>query len=102
VAHILFYITGLAAPAIAAGFGALAPTLGTLMPVIGASGFAAMATAAGSVAGSVAVAASFGGRPKCHVHTLCGDVILSYDLTHQVSLVHERENGSMIIVKCSP
>ncbi|XP_047089221.1 transmembrane and coiled-coil domain-containing protein 4-like [Lolium rigidum] len=51
---------GLAAPAIAAGFGALAPTLGTLMPVIGASGFAAMATAAGSVAGSVAVAASFG------------------------------------------
>ncbi|XP_043712308.1 transmembrane and coiled-coil domain-containing protein 4-like [Telopea speciosissima] len=51
---------GLAAPAIAAGFGALAPTLGTLVPVIGASGFAAAATAAGSVAGSVAVAASFG------------------------------------------
>ena len=60
-----FYMTGLAAPAIAAGFGALAPTLGTIMPVIGASGFAAMATAAGSVAGSVAVAASFGGRYKC-------------------------------------
>ncbi|KAK8940821.1 hypothetical protein KSP39_PZI009703 [Platanthera zijinensis] len=51
---------GLAAPAIAAGFGALAPTLGVLVPVIGASGFAAVATAAGSVAGSVAVAASFG------------------------------------------
>lgn len=51
---------GLAAPAIAAGFGALAPTLGTLVPVIGASGFAAIASAAGSVAGSVAVAASFG------------------------------------------
>ncbi|CAN6296836.1 unnamed protein product [Urochloa humidicola] len=51
---------GLAAPAIAAGFGALAPTLGTLVPFIGASGFAAMAAAAGSVAGSVAVAASFG------------------------------------------
>ncbi|KAK3009655.1 hypothetical protein RJ639_014741, partial [Escallonia herrerae] len=51
---------GLAAPAIAAGFGALAPTLGTIIPVIGASGFAAAATAAGSVAGSVAVAASFG------------------------------------------
>ncbi|XP_063937825.1 uncharacterized protein LOC108193349 isoform X4 [Daucus carota subsp. sativus] len=51
---------GLAAPAIAAGFGALAPTLGTMIPVIGASGFAAAATAAGSVAGSVAVAASFG------------------------------------------
>ncbi|CAN4116766.1 unnamed protein product [Withania somnifera] len=51
---------GLAAPAIAAGFGALAPTLGTLVPVIGASGFAAVATAAGSVAGSVAIAASFG------------------------------------------
>ncbi|KAL0448439.1 UNVERIFIED_CONTAM: Transmembrane and coiled-coil domain-containing protein 4 [Sesamum latifolium] len=51
---------GLAAPAIAAGFGALAPTLGTIIPVIGASGFAAVATAAGSVAGSVAVAASLG------------------------------------------
>ncbi|KAL8478842.1 hypothetical protein ACS0TY_030646 [Phlomoides rotata] len=51
---------GLAAPAIAAGFGALAPTLGTIVPVIGASGFAAVASAAGSVAGSVAVAASFG------------------------------------------
>ncbi|XP_042042246.1 transmembrane and coiled-coil domain-containing protein 4-like isoform X1 [Salvia splendens] len=51
---------GLAAPAIAAGFGALAPTLGTIIPVIGAGGFAAVATAAGSVAGSVAVAASFG------------------------------------------
>ncbi|OMO84587.1 hypothetical protein COLO4_21964 [Corchorus olitorius] len=52
---------GLAAPAIAAGFSALAPTLGTLIPVIGASGFAAAASAAGTVAGSVAVAASFGG-----------------------------------------
>ncbi|KAL7192991.1 hypothetical protein ACSBR2_024741 [Camellia fascicularis] len=51
---------GLAAPAIAAGLGALAPTLGTIVPVIGASGFAAAATAAGTVAGSVAVAASFG------------------------------------------
>lgn len=51
---------GLAAPAIAAGLSALAPTLGTIVPVIGASGFAAAATAAGSVAGSVAVAASFG------------------------------------------
>ncbi|CAJ2646515.1 probable lipase MIL1 isoform X2 [Trifolium pratense] len=51
---------GLAAPAIAAGLGALAPTLGTLIPVIGAGGFAAAASAAGTVAGSVAVAASFG------------------------------------------
>ncbi|XP_037492806.1 uncharacterized protein LOC105628467 [Jatropha curcas] len=51
---------GLAAPAIAAGFSALAPTLGTLVPVIGVSGFAAAASAAGTVAGSVAVAASFG------------------------------------------
>ncbi|CAM8884501.1 unnamed protein product [Rhodiola kirilowii] len=51
---------GLAAPAIAAGFGALAPTLGTIIPVIGASGFAAVASAAGTVAGSIAVAASFG------------------------------------------
>ena len=55
--------TGLAAPAIAAGVSALAPTLGSLIPVIGASGFAAVATAAGSAAGSVAVAASFGGGP---------------------------------------
>ncbi|KAK1423578.1 hypothetical protein QVD17_18882 [Tagetes erecta] len=51
---------GLAAPAIASGVSALAPTLGTVMPVIGAGGFAAVASAAGSVAGSVAVAASFG------------------------------------------
>lgn len=51
---------GLAAPAIAAGLGALAPTLGTLVPVIGASGFAAAASAAGTVVGSIAVAASFG------------------------------------------
>ncbi|CAH9065049.1 unnamed protein product [Cuscuta europaea] len=51
---------GLAAPAIAAGVSALAPTLGTIVPVIGASGFAAVASAAGTVAGSVAVAASFG------------------------------------------
>jgi membrane protein DedA with SNARE-associated domain len=53
--------TGLAAPAIAAGFSALAPTLHALVPIIGASGFAAIATAAGHTAGSVAVAASFGG-----------------------------------------
>lgn len=53
-------LTGLAAPAIAAGFGALAPTLGTIIPVIG-TGFAAAASVAGTVAGSVAVAASFGG-----------------------------------------
>ncbi|CAL4925857.1 unnamed protein product [Urochloa decumbens] len=51
---------GLAAPAIAAGFTALVPALHTLVPVIGASGFAAIATAAGHTAGSVAVAASFG------------------------------------------
>jgi hypothetical protein len=57
--------TGLAAPAIAAGLGALAPTLGTLIPVIGAGGFAAAASAAGTVAGSVAVAASFGGTNVC-------------------------------------
>jgi len=56
--------TGLAAPAIAAGFTALVPTLHTLVPIIGASGFAAIATAAGHTAGSVAVAASFGGEPN--------------------------------------
>ena len=57
--------TGLAAPAIAAGFTSLVPTLHTLVPIIGASGFAAIATAAGHTAGSVAVAASFGGEPEC-------------------------------------
>ncbi|KAL0864995.1 hypothetical protein Bca101_044113 [Brassica carinata] len=41
-------------------FGALARTLGTLVPVIGAGGFAAAASAAGTFAGLVAVAASFG------------------------------------------
>eukprot|EP00249_Psilotum_nudum_P016462 c25836_g1_i1 orf=296-2623(-) len=51
---------GLAAPAIAAGLSALAPTLGTILPIIGSSGFAAAAAAAGTTAGSVAVAASFG------------------------------------------
>ncbi|KAI5059282.1 hypothetical protein GOP47_0025601 [Adiantum capillus-veneris] len=51
---------GLAAPAIAAGLSALAPTLGTIVPVIGSTGFAAAAAVAGSTAGSVAVAASFG------------------------------------------
>jgi glyoxylase-like metal-dependent hydrolase (beta-lactamase superfamily II) len=34
------------------------------VPIIGASGFAAIATAAGHTAGSVAVAASFGGEPN--------------------------------------
>ncbi|TKY75216.1 membrane protein F35D11.3 [Spatholobus suberectus] len=51
---------GLATPAIAHGLGALAPTLGSIVPAIGAGGFAAAATATGSAAGSVAVAASFG------------------------------------------
>jgi hypothetical protein len=63
-------LTGLAAPAIAAGFTALVPTLHTLVPVIGASGFAAIATAAGHTAGSVAVAASFGGEPECCLRLL--------------------------------
>ncbi|KAK4778120.1 hypothetical protein SAY87_018307 [Trapa incisa] len=53
-------VTGGAVLAITGGLGALAPTLGTLIPVIGATGFAAVASAAGTVAGSVAVAASFG------------------------------------------
>ncbi|KAF2310050.1 hypothetical protein GH714_006328 [Hevea brasiliensis] len=52
----LMAVTG----AISGGLGALAPTLGGIVPVIGASGFAAAASATGSVAGSLAVAASFG------------------------------------------
>ncbi|PWA81304.1 hypothetical protein CTI12_AA188800 [Artemisia annua] len=59
--HFLTRPISLAAPAIVSGVGALAPTLGTIMPVIGAGGFAAVASAIGSVAGSIAVAASFGG-----------------------------------------
>ncbi|GMH20468.1 hypothetical protein Nepgr_022309 [Nepenthes gracilis] len=38
----------------------MAPTLGTLIPVIGASGFADAASDVGTVAGSVAITASFG------------------------------------------
>ncbi|PWA53321.1 hypothetical protein CTI12_AA446500 [Artemisia annua] len=52
-------IQGLVAHAMAAKFSALAPTLGTITPVIGAGGFATVPTAAGSVAGYVVVAALF-------------------------------------------
>ncbi|GJS19614.1 transmembrane and coiled-coil domain-containing protein 4-like protein [Tanacetum coccineum] len=52
-------ITGGTLMEITGGVGPLAPTLGTIMPMIGAGGFAAVASVAGSVAGSVAVAASF-------------------------------------------
>ncbi|CAL5419531.1 unnamed protein product [Camellia sinensis] len=43
---------GLVALAIAMGLGALVYTLGTLIPVIGASGFAVAATAVGIIVGS--------------------------------------------------
>ncbi|XP_045804152.1 transmembrane and coiled-coil domain-containing protein 4-like isoform X1 [Trifolium pratense] len=82
---------GLAAPAIAQGLGALAPTLGSIIPVIGAGGFAAAATATGSVAGSVAVAASFGaagaGLTGCKMATRIGSLeefeLLEVGGTHQ-------------------
>ncbi|KAL9234712.1 hypothetical protein vseg_009550 [Gypsophila vaccaria] len=51
---------GVVAPAVAQGLGAVAPTLGSLVPAIGVGGFAAAATAVGSVGGSIAIAASFG------------------------------------------
>ncbi|KAK9743441.1 hypothetical protein RND81_03G239600 [Saponaria officinalis] len=51
---------GVVAPAVAQGLGAVAPTLGTILPAIGVGGFAAAATAVGSVGGSIAIAASFG------------------------------------------
>ncbi|XP_021758368.1 transmembrane and coiled-coil domain-containing protein 4-like [Chenopodium quinoa] len=51
---------GVVAPAIAQGLSTVAPTLGSLLPAIGTSGFAAAATAVGSVGGSIAIAASFG------------------------------------------
>ena len=41
--------TGLVASAIASGLGTLAHTLGTLVPVIGANGFATTATAIGTI-----------------------------------------------------
>ncbi|KAK7316105.1 hypothetical protein VNO77_34830 [Canavalia gladiata] len=43
------------------GFGALAPTLGNLILIIGVSGFVTGASAVGTVAGSIHVATSFGG-----------------------------------------
>ena len=43
-------------------FMSLFPTLWTIIPVIGSDGFDAIANAAGSVAGSLVVAASFGGE----------------------------------------
>uniref|UniRef100_A0A7N2KSW9 Uncharacterized protein n=1 Tax=Quercus lobata TaxID=97700 RepID=A0A7N2KSW9_QUELO len=52
---------GLAALAVAQGLGALAPTLGSVVPAIRASGFATAASATRSVAGSTTIAASFGG-----------------------------------------
>jgi hypothetical protein len=55
-------MTGLAAPAIAAGMAAL----GAAVPVLGASGLTAAAAVAGSAMGSVAVAASFGGKTFWH------------------------------------
>ncbi|XP_074263639.1 transmembrane and coiled-coil domain-containing protein STS1-like [Silene latifolia] len=51
---------GVLAPAVAQGLGAVAPTLGGLLPAIGVGGFAAAATAIGSVSGTIAIAASFG------------------------------------------
>jgi hypothetical protein len=66
----LFIFLGLAAPAIAAGLAAAAPTLGTIMPVIGSAGFATAAAAAGSTVGSVAVAASFGGIDCIYLNNL--------------------------------
>ncbi|KAK9032957.1 hypothetical protein V6N11_017999 [Hibiscus sabdariffa] len=52
---------GLVAPVVGHGLGALAPTLGGLVPAVGVGGIAVAATATGSIAASVAVAASFGG-----------------------------------------
>lgn len=68
--HDCYSLSGLAAPAIAAGLSALAPTLGTIVPVIGSTGFAAAAAVAASTAGSVAVAASFGGTSYYQKHKL--------------------------------
>lgn len=73
------FITGLAAPAIAQGLGALAPTLGSIVPAVG-GGFAAAASATGSVAGSVTVAASFGGIDQWGVeHDFCLCLMLFHE-----------------------
>jgi hypothetical protein len=84
--------TGLAAPAIAAGFTALVPALHTLVPIIGASGFAAIATAAGHTAGSVAVAASFGGGSLNVTYLRISELALI-----QKSLIMTREYQLIII-----
>ncbi|MBA0555975.1 hypothetical protein Golob_026118, partial [Gossypium lobatum] len=50
----------LAAPVVGHGLGALAATLGSIVPAVGVGGFALAASATGPISGSVAVAASFG------------------------------------------
>lgn len=60
--------------------GALAPVLGGIVPAIGATGFAAAATATGSVTGSLAVAASFGGAKVILFLIFCVNYILNFFL----------------------
>ncbi|MBA0681955.1 hypothetical protein Goari_023721 [Gossypium aridum] len=58
----LVALTGglVAAPVVGHGLGALAATLGSIVPAVGVGGFALAASATGPISGSVAVAASFG------------------------------------------
>ncbi len=58
-------LPGLAAPALAAAMA----TIGTAVPALGAGGLATVAALTGTTMGSVAVAASFGGKGGVqHVH----------------------------------
>lgn len=91
-------MTGLVAPAIAQGLGALAPTLGSIIPAIGAGGFAAAATATGSVAGSVAVAASFGGmEDQILIYICCDTIALTFNIFFGIENSDVSTNQCMLI-----
>lgn len=73
---LVIVFAGVIAPAIAEGLSVMAPTLGSLLPAVGIGGFAAAATAVGSVSGSIAIAASFGGIDSVFFFHLCLNIVV--------------------------